>query len=312
MAHARVSPVREIVASPETGPVFRLEYADVRFWYPLHFHPEVEIKHVVRGSGTRLVGESVEPFEADDLCVVGSGTPHSWSSAPERGRWVRARFVQFRPTVLGPQASPAAFQPLVGLLERARRGLQLVGPTRKEALAELTRIFDARTDTRQVAHLVALLAIAAEGPDVRTLCTAASESPAHGARRDLSERVLRFVQEHYRRPITEASVAREFGQSPSAFSRFFAREFGRSFSRYVAELRVANASNLLLTESLKVREIAEQVGFRTVASLNRHFRAVKMTTPLAYRRRGRELNAGLRAREGEILRCDGSGQRPAL
>jgi AraC-like DNA-binding protein len=131
-----------------------------------------------------------------------------------------------------------------------------------------------------------------------------------GARHQLAEHVLRFIKERAHLPISEEAAALEFAQSPSSFSRFFKREFGKSFSRYVAELRVGRASNLLLSEQLEVQAIAQLAGFGTVASLNRHFRAIKMTTPTAYRRRARELNVGLRAAQGEILRCDGAGRRP--
>ncbi len=310
MAGARVDPIREVVATPEPGPVFRLEYCDVRFWYPWHFHAEIEIKHVVRGRGTRVIGDSVEPFAEEDLCIVGSGTPHAWTSQAERGRWVRARVVQFLPEVFGAAAGFSGFQPFAALLERARRGLQVQGPERQEALTELTRLFDARTEARQLAHLVAFLAIAADSPNLRTLCGPSPEAQGVAAPGPLAEQVLQYLQANCHLPITEAEVARRFGQSPSAFSRYFRRHFGRTFSQYVVQLRVARASNLLLSEPLQVRQIAERVGFGTVASLNRHFRAVKMTTPVAYRRRGRELNTGLRAAEGEILRCDGAGRRP--
>ena len=46
--------------------------------FPWHFHPELELTHIVRGSGRRYVGDSVEPFDDDDLCLVGSNTPHCW------------------------------------------------------------------------------------------------------------------------------------------------------------------------------------------------------------------------------------------
>jgi hypothetical protein len=123
---SRVEPVREVVAVAEPGPVFRIEYCDVRFWYPWHFHSEIEIKHVVRGSGTRRIGDSVESFTDGDLCIVGSGTPHSWSSKAERGRWVRARVVQFHPGVFGAERGSSGLQLFLELLERSRRGIHVV------------------------------------------------------------------------------------------------------------------------------------------------------------------------------------------
>lgn len=307
--HLLTEPVREVIGAPEPGPLFRLEYCDVRFWYPWHFHPELEIKHIVRGSGTRIIGDSLAPFTDGDLCVVGSGTPHCWSSAPVRGRWVRAQVVQFSPELFAPHdRGRTAFERFSTLLEDSQRGLQVLGPERSEAVKELSRLFDARTEARQLAHLVTFIAIVADGANTRMLSEPAQAK--RGARHQLAEQVLRFIKERAHLPITEEVAALEFAQSPSSFSRFFKREFGKSFSRYLAELRVGRASNLLLSKQLEVQAIARLAGFGTVASLNRHFRTIKMTTPTAYRRRARELNVGLRAAQGEILRCDGAGQRP--
>lgn len=32
---------------------------------PLHFHPEIEICYVVKGSGYRMIGDFLEPFEEE-------------------------------------------------------------------------------------------------------------------------------------------------------------------------------------------------------------------------------------------------------
>ena len=47
------------------------------FVVPWHFHPEIEIMLVVKGKGTRLVGDSIEHFEALDLVMVGADLAHA-------------------------------------------------------------------------------------------------------------------------------------------------------------------------------------------------------------------------------------------
>ena len=65
--------------------------------YPWHFHPELELTHIVRGSGRRHVGDSIEPFDDGDLCLVGSNTPHCWLTEHGEERDVHARVIQFVP-----------------------------------------------------------------------------------------------------------------------------------------------------------------------------------------------------------------------
>ncbi len=286
------------MASPDPNPVFRLEYSDVRFWYPWHFHAEVEIKQIVAGSGTRMVGDSIEPFSEGDLCLIGAETPHCWSSRAVRGRWVRARVVQFLPSLFGEL-------PVGAILERARCGLQITGPAAKEAGAELERLLAARTTTRQLGHLLAFLGIVAEAEQVRALSSAPLQSARPSPSHVLAGEVLRYIKTNSAQRLTERAMAAHFSLTPSAFSRVVSRELGMGFSRLLAELRVARASNLLLHADDDVQEVARLCGFGTVASLNRHFRRVKNTTPTAYRKQARQANAGFRAGEMELVRCDG-------
>jgi AraC-like DNA-binding protein len=300
--------VREIVGTKDAGSVYRLAYTDVRFGYPWHMHPEVEVKHVIRGSGTRFIGESVEPFADGDFVIVGGWTPHCWSSEPVRGKWVRAELLQFSPELF---ADRRGFAEIATFLEDARRGIQLSGDARDEAARLLSSVLEAKTETRQLALLLTLLSTALESTSARRLSAITVRSPQVDARARLADRVLRFVEGRAASAITEEGVAKEFGMSPSAFSRFFRRELGKPFSRHLAELRVAAACNLLLSEDVEVRAIAERVGFGTVASLNRQFRALKRMTPSAFRKRARELRAGLRTAVEEVVRCEPTPRRAA-
>lgn len=293
------SPLREVVQAYEASPIFQHEYCDVRFWYPWHFHPEVEIKQVISGSGTRVVGDSIEAFAPGDLCLVGSGTPHCWTSPAVRGRWVRARFVQFDPALFNSL-------PVAGLLQQARRGLQVTRSGLSDATAELDRLFAAQTETRQLGHLLTFLGILAEAGFTRPLAADLAAPAPLDQGRELAGQVLAFVQANSGSALSEASVARQFELSPSSFSRFFSRAFGVGFARFLAELRVAHASNLLLREDDDVAVIARRCGFGTVASLNRHFRRVKQLAPSEYRKQARRANAGLRAGQRELVRCAGN------
>ena len=47
------------------------EFKEPAFKYPLHQHPEIELTWILKGSGLRYVGDSVEPFHAGDFCLLG-------------------------------------------------------------------------------------------------------------------------------------------------------------------------------------------------------------------------------------------------
>src|SRR5690606_41875786 len=74
-----------------------------RFGAQWHFHPEIELTLITEGSGTRIVGDSVENYQAGDLTLIGSELPHSYDSAPGHGGHAAIAH-PFRPPMLRPQA----------------------------------------------------------------------------------------------------------------------------------------------------------------------------------------------------------------
>src|SRR5690606_15103997 len=43
-----------------------------------HLHPEFQLSYVVEGEGNRFVGDSIKPFKANDLVLIGPNLPHVW------------------------------------------------------------------------------------------------------------------------------------------------------------------------------------------------------------------------------------------
>ena len=43
-----------------------------------HFHPHYQLFTVLEGTGSRLIGDSIRPFEAGDTVFLGPDVPHLW------------------------------------------------------------------------------------------------------------------------------------------------------------------------------------------------------------------------------------------
>src|SRR5438477_13218398 len=75
--------------------------SDTRFGFAWHFHPELELTWIVRSRGRRFVGDSIEPYDAGDLVLLGPNLPHTWESDPGLRGTQEALFCQFPRDFLG-------------------------------------------------------------------------------------------------------------------------------------------------------------------------------------------------------------------
>jgi len=273
-----------------------------RLPYPFHYHPELELTFIHSGSGLRYLGDSISRFEDGDLCLVGSETPHCWESDPARDEPIRQVVVQFAPTVFGRDfLDLPPMRPIVELFERARRGLRFVGEARRQAAAELITLCDpALRPGGKLVRLLSLLEFLAGTDEALQVATSAevalgAGTPANGvvagAQNNAKVRtVLSYVHTNAARPVPEREVAELVGLTPSAFSRFFRRAFGKPFVRYLSDLRVSHACRLLADGDRSVTEIAFDVGFRNLSNFNRRFLRAQGMTPTSYRRLARRLS----------------------
>ena len=87
---------------------------------------------------------------------------------------------------------------------------------------------------------------------------------------------------------TELNVnycAYKLNVTPNYLSNRFSRDMQQSFSVYLNNLRMEKAKELLGNISLKIYEIADQIGFSDVAYFNRVFKDKYNQTPMQYRQK---------------------------
>jgi AraC-like DNA-binding protein len=108
------------------------------------------------------------------------------------------------------------------------------------------------------------------------------------ARHDRSiRRALEFIGEHFTERMSSEKIAKIAGVSLGYFSKLFHRHAGKTFERYLGELRLGRAKELLDQTDLPVARVACLSGFGSSAYFCRAFRRDMQRTPLAYRARKR-------------------------
>jgi AraC-like DNA-binding protein/ligand-binding sensor protein len=94
-----------------------------------------------------------------------------------------------------------------------------------------------------------------------------------------------FLSANYTEVMTRAQVARAVNSSATYFSKRFKETTGMSFIDYTGRVRVEQAKNLLQNPSLRISNIAFEIGFQSVSQFNRTFKRVTGRSPKKFRAR---------------------------
>lgn len=110
-------------------------------------------------------------------------------------------------------------------------------------------------------------------------------------RQSLFEDAARIVQAEYGSDLSLDTIARRVAASRRQVQRAFAESGNTTFRDYLTRVRMEQAAELLSSNRLTVREVAQRVGYRQPAQFAKAFRRHRGRAPSAYRT---QLAAGIR------------------
>lgn len=93
------------------------------------------------------------------------------------------------------------------------------------------------------------------------------------------QRLIEYITEHYAEPLMLPDLAEMLHLSPVYLSTLFHRDMGVPLKRYINQIRINNAENLLINKVCNVSEAAEASGFTDVAYFSRTFTKMKGYNP---------------------------------
>lgn len=95
--------------------------------------------------------------------------------------------------------------------------------------------------------------------------------------------VLAYIDKHLCEPLTVRRLGEVMHLHPNYFIRYFKENTGVSPMRYIQDLRIERAQQLLQTEDLPIQNIATQLGFTSSYYFARVFKQHTGFTPSVYR-----------------------------
>ncbi|WP_417068707.1 helix-turn-helix domain-containing protein [Niveibacterium terrae] len=247
-----------------------------------HYHPEYELTLTQDARGQRFVGDCVADFGPCDLVLIGPNLPHAWSLHGQHGQTLTVAWFSQAWLDRLVEGFPE-LQCLARLGQSAAQGLAFPPPL-AEALAPAIVGLHDLPGARRLPALLDILIRLAEAASPRPI---ASSQFGGGlmvdARNERLARVLELLHANIAAPVEIEALAERAALSVGAFQRFFRRQMRRTVTAYVAELRIGRACQQLIETDKPIGLIAAEVGYANLAHFNRQFRAIRATTPSAFR-----------------------------
>ena len=263
----------------ESGSLYRL--------CSLHNHLAFEILSIIEGEVQVQTDACTLEASAGDVLIFNPFEIHCVTTRNVEQR-VIYHCVNFDPSLLCSRGSAVMDGVACDLAEGALRFPTRIGRT--DALAPALRAHVERICTMYrkddgsptlylslMAELFAFLAALCQGG-----CLLCAEKRPLSKTALFSQKVVRFVSEHYTEPLSTEQIAAHLHFNKSYFCRLFRQTFGESFGDYLNEFRITVARNLSLHEYHTLSAIASAVGYASYPVFAKNFRRVLGVSPTEF------------------------------
>jgi AraC-like DNA-binding protein len=259
------------------------------FVVPWHFHPEIEIMLVLKGKGTRFVGDCIESFEPYDLVMVGPNLAHVWKNSSEHfaddpNIIAEARVILFKENCFGENFFSLPEMKIVhDLIERSSRGIKFSGEGKDKVIQNMVDACE-KPVVQQFTMLINILETLALTKDFSYLCSAGYDQKIQASDLVRLNTVVDYLMKNFREPIKLEVVAEISNMTSTAFCRYFKSRTNKTVIQFINELRIGYAHKLLAETNYNVEQICFESGFHNVSNFYEQFKKITGKSPFKFRK----------------------------
>ncbi|CAL1517753.1 AraC family transcriptional regulator [Chitinophaga sp. MM2321] len=270
---------------PSESKLFKVEFQETskEFYYPWHYHSELELVYILSGKGVRYVGNSIENFYEEELVLLGPNLPHAWNNAAEQEQPVTAIVIYLKEEFLDKTwMQSIEFEAISKLLTAMSKGIKVDS----EVASGLKHKFFALLKASPFEKLMILFQILQElanSSNFRFLCEHEFTCDLDSTEKTRINAVYDYIQHHYLQQISLADIASKVNMSEEYFSRFFSKTMKKPFFEFLNEYKINRACKLLIETDKQVSEVCYASGFESIPFFYRQFKKFKNCQPKTYR-----------------------------
>lgn len=259
-----------------------------------HYHPELELVLILKSTGTRFIGDSIDKFQEGEVVLIGKNLPHMWLNDEEyynedSEMFADAISIHFKKDFLGDAFLEASeIKQIHDLIERAESGVVFskIDPNTISLIKEL----DENKKLSSLSRLLKLLEVLdnlSNEDDAKSLSSRGFLSSFNERENQNLKKIYEYIFNNFNKPISSKDVAEVAYMNSSAFSRYFKRIHRKTFTTYLNEIRIGYACKLLIEEKHKVISVCYESGFSNISNFNRQFKKIKKMSPSEFVKRHR-------------------------
>jgi AraC-like DNA-binding protein len=263
--------------------IYQVDFED-SFYDKLHQHEEIQMSWIVEGKGTLIVGDTVHNYRRDDIIVLGSSLPHVFKSDVSVGKKSHMVTLFFHKNGFGRDFFELEeLREVLPFFKKSLHGFKVASSKRR--IISLFQNLENATKLERFLVFLELIKLMAKSSysSLSSFINDKAYSDNEGKR---MQDVFEFTITHFKEPITLDTIGDIANMTNNAFCKYFKKRTNKTYFRFLNELRIEHASNLLIeNKDASIANIAYQSGFKNISNFNRQFKMIKNMSPNNFRKR---------------------------
>ncbi len=259
------------------------------FFNKWHYHSEVELVYIEKGSGLQFIGDHISRFTSGDILLIGSNLPHYWRCDENyfKGQpdlFAEATVAHFLPNFLGTQfLDLPENKKIKALLQNANNGLKITGKT-KMAVGKFLENILATKGADRIILVIKALHIMAISDDVKPLASNGFHTNYNESETERLNNIYNYSINNINKKISLAEIATVAFISPNAFCRYFKTQTKKTYSQFLLEIKIGKACKLLTENKESIKNVCYESGFNNFSNFNKYFKSITGKTPMEYKK----------------------------
>lgn len=267
--------------------LFELERTGIQINYytnqsecnPMHWHSAIELIYFLNGSGTIMAEGKDYPAVAGEFVIINPNQLHQFR-CDRTSMYVVVHFSRGSMKNLVPDIEDYCFNSAKSRLQKEQLDAYF-------EVCEMLKKLPPLYILQPIGYRLKSQAIAMEVLFILLNDFAEKGMEYSQEREEILERlgeITEYIEQHYTETILLQDIAGRFYMSREYFSRFFKKNMGVTFSRYVNQIRLMHTYQGICNTQEGVMELAEKHGFTNYKLFNRMFHEIYGCSPCEIRK----------------------------